>query len=140
MSVFRPHVEDVASVENHQFEETFFNKTQPVQYANLNSDMPAYKKWSFEFFKARCSEILCQVSDNLEDPANITRKISISEYIDLMKNGEQCPYMTGWSYQKSLPELDEDIFFPKFHPDDFIDRLPKRMQFRRRWVFFGKKE
>ncbi|HHS7465075.1 TPA: cupin-like domain-containing protein [Salmonella enterica] len=139
MSVFRPYVENVENVENNHFEETFFNKTQPVQYANLNSDMPAYKKWSFEFFKARCSDVLCQVSDNLEDPANITRKISISEYIDLMKNGEHCPYMTGWSYQKILPELDDDIFFPKFHPDDFIDRLPKRMQFRRRWVFFGKK-
>lgn len=139
MSVIRPYVDNIEKIDCENFENVFFNKTLPVQYFNLDGNMPAYKKWSFNFFKEHCQGMLCQVSDNLDEPANITRKIPIPEYIDLIKNGEKCPYMTGWSYQKSLPELDGDIYFPKFHPDDFIDLLPSRMQFRRRWIFWGKK-
>ncbi|MCE0490897.1 cupin-like domain-containing protein [Pantoea sp. Mb-10] len=139
MSVYRPDVEDITKVDNTQFSEIFFNNTTPVQYRNIASEMPAYKKWNFDFFKENCKEMLCQVSDDLNDPANITRKISISEYIQMVQDGKECPYMTGWSYQKSFPSLDDDIFFPEFHPEDFIEMLPKRMQFRRRWIFFGKK-
>jgi len=101
--------------------------------------MPAYQKWDFEFFKHKGKDILCHVSDDLNEPANITRKISIADYISLLEDGGVCQYMTGWTYQKFLPELDDDLIFPEWHPEDFINQLPARMQFRRRWVFLGKK-
>lgn len=139
MYISRPKVEDIKKTTKESFEENYFCRTRPAQFFGLDENMPAYKKWSFEFFKEKGKNIFCHVSDDLNEPAKITRKISIEEYISLLEKGEECPYMTGWTYQKFLPELDNDINFPKWHPEDFINRLPARMQFRRRWVFFGKK-
>ncbi|WP_208439234.1 cupin-like domain-containing protein [Bartonella tribocorum] len=139
MAIIRISPEDVIKASKESFADRFFDKTLPVQYKNLDMGMPAYTKWSFDFFKERCVGIYCQVSDDLSDPSKITRKIPIAEYIDLVQNDLAAPYMIGWSYQKHAPELDQDINFPAFHPNDFISRLPQNMQFHRRWIFFGKK-
>ncbi|MBS9425038.1 cupin-like domain-containing protein [Photorhabdus caribbeanensis] len=139
MNIENPNIIDINSITRDKFEDIYFNQTLPVQFSGMNMDMEIYKKWSFDFFKEKGREILCQVSDDLNDPANITRKIPISDYIEIIQKGEDCPYMTGWSYQKTLPELDNDFILPNWHPEDFINKLPKHMQFRRRWIFFGKK-
>lgn len=138
MHISRPNVEDVNKATKEFFEETYFGRTRPVQFSGLDKNMPAYSRWDFAFFKEKGKDIFCHVSDDLNEPAKITRKISISEYISLLEIGKECPYMTGWTYQKLLPELDNDLTFSKWHPEDFINQLPARMQFRRRWVFFGK--
>lgn len=139
MFISNPAVKDARRTTREEFEENYFNKTRPVQYSGLNEGMPAYAKWDFNFFKEKGKDIFCHVSDDLNDPAKITRKIAISDYISLLEGGGKCPYMTGWTYQKFLPELDSDLIFPEWHPEDFINQLPTRMQFRRRWFFFGKK-
>ncbi|MEG7579912.1 cupin-like domain-containing protein [Vibrio cholerae] len=136
MNIQKPHSLEI--FDKNKFEEVFFSQTRPIQFSGMDENMPAYNKWSFSFFKEKCGNFTCQISDNLDDPANITRKIPISEYISLIENNSACPYMTGWSYQRYFPELDQDIDFPEWHPEDFINQLPSKMQFRRRWIFFGK--
>lgn len=127
------------SITQEQFNEIYFNRTTPVQLCGLDKTMPIYQKWSFDYFKEIGKNFTCQVSDNLNEPANITRKLPINEYISLMQNSDNCPYMIGWSYQKDIHQLDEDFSLPNIQPFDFINRLPKHLQFRRRWIFFGKK-
>lgn len=130
---------DSSAISQEKFNEIYFNNTKPIQLCGLDLSMPLYHKWTFDFFKKFGSNFLCQVGDNLQDPATITRKLSISEYINTIQQGDVCPYMIGWSYQKDCPELDEDFSLPNVQPQDFITMLPKHLQFRRRWIFFGKK-
>jgi hypothetical protein len=128
------------SITQEEFNEIYFTNTTPVQLTDLDKTMPIFKKWSFDYFKEIGKNFMCQVSDNLNEPAKITRKLPISEYISLIQSGEKCPYMIGWSYQKDFHQLDEDFSLPKIQPFDFINTLPRHLQFRRQWIFFGKKD
>lgn len=111
MDILRPKPLNIKSVNKREFEEIYFKKTRPILFKELNKDMPAYEKWNFTFFKDKGENILCYVSDDLDEPDKITRKISISEYVSLLEGEGKCPYMTGWAYQKHMPELDMDITF-----------------------------
>lgn len=130
---------DSSAISQEKFNEIYFNNTTPIQLKGLDKTMPLFRKWTFDYFEKIAANFSCQVADDLNDPATITRKISLGEYLHLLQSDAFCPYMIGWSYQKDCPQLDEDFHLPAFHPEDFISNLPTHLQFRRRWIFFGKK-
>ena len=129
----------IEKVSQTEFNHYYFEKNRPLLVTNINRTMPLFNKWCFDYFKEIGETIYCQVGDDLANPTNITRKITIKEYVSLIESNEFCPYMIGWSYQKDKPLLDDDFFLPQFMPEDFINTLPRALQFRRRWIFFGKK-
>ncbi|WP_186646479.1 cupin-like domain-containing protein [Fluviispira vulneris] len=129
---------NINQISKKEFENIFFDEHLPLLLNGLNMEMPAYRKWTFNFFKENMGHFLIPVGDDLKNPAAISRKMSIRNYITQLKEDKDCPYMVGWSYQRECPTLDNDFTLPELHPDDFIHGLPRHLNYRRSWIFFGK--
>jgi len=130
---------DVINITPNKFNHLYFEKNIPIMLTGLSKTSAAYTKWSFQFFQEMGERFSFPVGDDLQNPTKITRKMNVGDYAKQLKESSTCPYMIGWSYQKDIPELDQDYSLPKIHPEDFISTLPKHLGFRRRWIFLGKK-
>lgn len=124
----------------NDFNELYVLNSVPVLVKNDNAEhSPAYEKWTFDFFRDNYGNIEIELSDDPFKRGIVTQKKTISEYLELLEvDNNNCPYHVGWPYEKFAPELNADVKLPSFSPSDFIDSLPQKMQFRRRWIFFGK--
>ena len=129
-------------MKSDDFERKYTYESVPVLIDNDNkSGSVAYEKWTFSFFQERYGDIEIDLSDDPIKRGIVTQKRKIGDYLKMIDGQEiNCPYHVGWAYEKSAPELNNDFMLPTCSPNDFIDLLPVKMQFRRRWIFFGKKD
>ncbi|OGQ47501.1 MAG: hypothetical protein A3I05_02380 [Deltaproteobacteria bacterium RIFCSPLOWO2_02_FULL_44_10] len=132
------NTEELSEMNSDRFHKLHLVESQPLQINGLPLSAPAYTKWTFEYFANIGSKVLINLADDPKKRGITSRRSTITQYIDMMKNDPECPYMSGWAYETDFKELSEDFELPSFHPKDFIDLLPKSLRFRRQWIFFGK--
>src|SRR5262249_25678909 len=104
---------------------------------------PAFEKWTLEFFKTQIGEQMVPVRDYCEIPYRKTT-MPMKEYMDYFEAlPESGPgegrnlYLAEWNFPVACPQLMADFEVPSLFGVDWIDRLPKSLQFGRTWIFIG---
>jgi hypothetical protein len=124
--------------QSKEFEKNYVIESQPTKIVGLPLSMPAYKKWSFEYFSDIGGEIEVGLSDNPLKRGIPTSFTSLSQYCNDVTSENTALYMVGWPYENEKPDLNNDFSLPAYHPIDFIDSLIPSVRFRRKWIFIGR--
>ena len=120
------------------FQDNYILNSKPVVVSGLPPSMPAYEKWTWDFFKKIGVGIDIGLASDPVKRGIVTSHTTLADYVEEVEGNSTSLYMVGWPFEAQHPELNLDYDLPSFHPSDFIDELPKPLRFRRRWVFIGR--
>ncbi|PTX44728.1 Cupin-like domain-containing protein [Christiangramia gaetbulicola] len=111
-----------------EFLQEYFIPKKPVVIEDLTKNWPAYKKWSFEYFREKAGEVVVPLYDGKpakgrQNSHGVAKKIPFKEYIDILEQGPTDLRMFFFNLLKNCPELLEDFEYPDLGVK-FFKKLP----------------
>ncbi len=130
-------VDKVATIDPHEFSDSYFTPLRPLIIQDLAKSWPALKKWTPEFFKDQHGSQLVKVYDESfveagEHYMTKAKSISMKDFITAIMSTSQDLRMFLYNIKSEIPSLIEDITFPS----SLVDGLSKKFVF----MFFGCKD
>lgn len=114
----------------------------PAVINDLAKDWKAFGQWDHTWFATRHAAVEVEVSL----PSGRKQVQRLDKYLGSLKNaqpkdGKALPYLRGWYYEQSLPELKADLWSSgNFHEivfEDWFHKLPRRYWPDFHWLFLG---
>lgn len=110
-------VEKVSSIQQQEFNESYFKPLRPLVIKDLAKTWPASTRWTPEFFKEQHGNKQVKVYDSSFVAAgkhymSKLKTISLKDYIDTVLTKEQDLRMFLYNIKSEIPELVDDINFP----------------------------
>lgn len=107
------------NLSKEEFLKTYFKPQQPVVIEGFIEDWPAHSKWSLEYMKAIAGDKIVPLYDDrpvdYKDGFNEPHaKMSMSEYVDLLKREPTKYRIFLWNILKEIPQLQNDFTYPDF--------------------------
>lgn len=115
-------IDEESSIEPGDFFQCYAKLSRPVILRDAIKNWPAIEKWSFEYFGKTYGDT--PVVANLYN-VNNKNKTTLHEFADIVQNSEsENPvYLQEWWFQKTCPQLIDDIVIPPYFSDDENRRL-----------------
>jgi hypothetical protein len=129
-------IDVIGEISKKEFNEKYFNPQKPVVIKGLTQNYPAGKKWTIDYIKKVCGDVLVDIFDNNnknKESAFTTPdlKMKFSDYVDTIVDDKPTSLrMFLFNMFKCRPELRKDFPCP-----DIIKGLLGRAGF----MFFGAK-
>ena len=136
MSMKSSNIDIVSSIDEKEFFEKYFYPQKPVVIKGLADKHPAGKKWTIDYIKEVCGDVMVDVFDNANKNSasaftNPDLKMKFSEYVDtIVENKPTSLRMFLFNMFKSRPQLRKDFPCP-----DLFKGILGRVGF----MFFGAK-
>lgn len=136
MSMKSSTIDIVNSIGEKEFFEKYFYPQKPVVIKGLADKHPAGKKWTIDYIKEVCGDVMVDVFDNANKNSasaftNPDLKMKFSEYVDtIVENKPTSLRMFLFNMFKSRPQLRKDFPCP-----DLFKGILGRVGF----MFFGAK-
>jgi hypothetical protein len=110
-------VEMVSSIQQQEFEESYFKPLRPLVIKDLAKSWPASTKWTPDFFKEQYGDKQVKVYDSSfvsagKNYMSKSKSISFRDYIDTVVTKQQDLRMFLYNIKSEIPELVDDIIFP----------------------------
>ncbi|HLV13642.1 MAG TPA: cupin-like domain-containing protein [Xanthomarina sp.] len=123
----------VKSITKDDFIKHYFKPQKPVVIEQFIGDWPAFNKWSLDYFKELAGDKVVALYDDRpvshRDGFNQPHaKMTLGEYVDLLKSEPTKYRIFLWNILKEVPELQNDFKYP-----DFGLKLLKKLPM----LFFG---
>jgi hypothetical protein len=130
-------VDKVATIDRHEFSDSYFTPLRPLIIQDLAKSWPALKKWTPDFFKDQHGSQRVKVYDESfveagEHYMTKAKSISLKDFITAIMSTSQDLRMFLYNIKSEIPSLIEDITFPS----SLVDGLSKKFIF----MFFGCKD
>lgn len=130
-------IDVVSSISKAEFFEKYFRPQKPVVIKGLVDDYPAGKKWTIDFIKEVCGDVVVDIFDNSNKNSASAfttpdLKMRFADYVDtIVENKPTTLRMFLFNMFKERPQLRKDFPCPAF-----FKGLLGRMGF----MFFGAKD
>src|SRR5690554_5714738 len=126
----------VESISKEDFIKHYFKPHKPVVIERFITDWPAFTKWDLDYFKELAGDKMVSLYDDRpvshQDGFNQPHaKMTLGEYVDLLKNEPTKYRIFLWNILKEVPELQND-----FKHLDLGLKLLKKLPM----LFFGGKD
>ncbi len=112
-----------------EFRSRYLLPAEPVIISNLSHQWPAYKKWTWDFFKDLVGQVEVGVYNNIRAGAKVPvngsdGKMLFGEYVDLIRNGPAELRIFLFNIFKYAPHIVEDFSFPDHLMKGFLKKFP----------------
>ena len=117
------------TISREEFQEEYYIPQKPVILRSFTRDWPAMEKWNYSYFKQKAGHAQVEVFGDWKSnqPTRIKmppeRKMTFSEYIDLINEGPNDFRLFLFNLFKHAPELKKDFHFPDF-ADGWVRSVP----------------
>ena len=116
------------NLSKEDFLREYFIPEKPVVIEDLSETWPAYKKWSFEYFREEAGDLVVPLYDgkpakgrqNSHGPA---KKIPFKQYLDILQKGPSDLRMFFFNLLQNCPGLVNDFKYPDLGVK-FFKKLP----------------
>lgn len=125
------HVERVAEPSRDEFLRNYYTAHRPVIITGAMKHWPALRRWTAEYFKARCGDVMVEIlGERGADPHyeqnkdEHKRRLRFSEYVDAVEGATSTNdfYLHGYN---NNPELQERLFADADHLPRYLN--PERV-------------
>lgn len=140
-------VPNVDGLDPAVFRTSYLDRGQPVLIPGLAANWPAKSKWTTAQLRDEYGDVEVPIRDYLPDsePGHyVKRHMPLREFLNyweaLPQEGpsqDKNLYLAEWNFSQQCPSLLEDFDTPPHFQDDWIDKLPRNLQFGRLWIFIG---
>lgn len=115
-------IDEECSIEAEDFFQCYARLGRPVILRNAIEKWPAMNKWNFEYFGKSYGDT--PVVANLYN-VNNKSKTTLGEFAEIVENNasELPVYLQEWWFQKTCPQLIDDIVIPQYFSNDENHRL-----------------
>lgn len=112
-------LETVENITSDAFIKRFLKPQRPVKITNYATSWPAYKKWTFDYFRQHMGEEIVPLYDDRpvsynEDFNEPHIKMKMTDYIDLLEKEPTNYRIFLYNILKAFPELQNDFRWPDF--------------------------
>jgi hypothetical protein len=119
----------VSNISREEFRETYLRQQLPVIITDLSKQWPAYKKWTWEFFKELVGNVQVGVYNNIRAGAKVPVNgsdgtMQFGEYLDLIQRGPVELRIFLFNIFKYAPHIVKDLSFPDHLLNGFLKKFP----------------
>ena len=116
------------NLSKEEFLREYFKPKKPVIIEDLTENWPAYKNWSFEYFREKAGEVVVPLYDGKpakgrQNSHGVAMKVPFKEYIDILQKGPTDLRMFFFNLLQNCPELVNDFKYPDLGVR-FFKKLP----------------
>ncbi|MBT8295914.1 MAG: cupin-like domain-containing protein [Gramella sp.] len=116
------------NLSKEDFLREYFIPEKPVVLEDLTEHWPAYKKWSFEYFREQAGDVVVPLYDGKpakgrQNSHGSAMKNAFKEYIDILQKGPSDLRMFFFNLLQNCPGLVEDFQYPDLGVK-FFKKLP----------------
>ncbi len=116
------------SITIEQFSDKYKQLGKPVVLSNLTKDWPATKKWDIDYLKKVAGDKVVPVysskpAKGYQHQHAAEMKLKLSDYLDMLKKGENDLRMFFYNILEQVPALMKDFSYPEIGLK-FFKRLP----------------
>lgn len=118
----------VRGISKEEFLKEYFIPQRPVVFEDLSSSWPAVQKWNLEYFREKAGKVVVPLYDSTpakgrENSHGPSKKLTLSEYIDILESGPTDLRMFFFNLLQNCPELLDDFSYPDLGVK-FFKKLP----------------
>jgi hypothetical protein len=123
------NIDVVETISPEQFKTKYFEPQIPVVIKDLAKQWPAYKKWTWEYFKQIVGDKQVGIYNNIKSDAytpinKADDYTSFGNYIDMISNGPAAWRIFLFNIFNHAPQLTKDFTWPEHLMKGFIKRVP----------------
>lgn len=123
-------IPSVGHIETNDFLDNYMKKSRPVVLKNfISKESPAWKKWSYDFFKSFAGDIKVNVYGREEEAVDKVAsdpvdKMTFSNYLDLISSKPTELRLFLFNLMIKRPQLEKDIIYNDPTGGKVIKQLP----------------
>lgn len=122
-------IEKIGYISDRDFKQRFYNPCIPVVLTNLAKQWPAYKKWSWDYFKEIVGDKKVGIYNNTKSDAftpvnKADDYVRFGDYIETVRKGPSQWRIFLFNIFNHAPELANDFTWPENLMKGFVKRAP----------------
>lgn len=126
-------IDRVQNIDRDTFQRSYARQHRPLVIERLSHAWPAYTKWTLDYFKQVCGDVVVPLYDSSKADASKkvnepTARMKFSEYLDLIAREPTDLRIFTFNIVDHLPQIEKDFIKPDLCRL-FVDRFPM--------MFFG---
>ena len=122
-------VDRVEAISGEAFQENYYKPMKPLVITALAREWPAYKKWTWDYFKEIVGDRRVGIYNNIKSDAytpvnKADDYTTFGKYIDMVRNGPAEWRIFLFNIFSHAPELATDFTWPEHLMKGFVKRYP----------------
>ncbi len=122
-------IDRVSEITQEEFREKYLLQSKPVIITNLSHQWPAYKKWTWDYFKEVVGNVQVGVYNNTRAGAKMPVNgaddyMKFGKYLDLIRKGPVELRIFLFNIFKYAPQVIDDVNFPEHLARGFLKKYP----------------
>jgi len=122
-------IQKVDTISDEDFQQRFYKPRIPVVLTNLSKQWPAYRKWSWDYFKKIVGEKEVGIYNNVKSDAytpvnKADEYTTFGRYVDMVRKGPAAWRIFLFNIFNHAPELTNDFSWPDHLMKGFVKRVP----------------
>src|SRR5687767_7460114 len=122
-------IKKVGKITEEDFQENYYKPRRPVVITELAKGWPAYKKWTWDYFKEVVGDQEVGIYNNIKSDAytpvnKADEYTTFARYVDMVRNGPAEWRIFLFNIFNHAPQLTEDFTWPEELMKGFVKRVP----------------
>jgi hypothetical protein len=127
------------------FRKNYLEAGEPLVISGLAKGWMALEKWTPAYLKQQYGELEVPIRDyqGTNGKPYLKRQMKLRDYLDYWERLDEKAaekenlYLAEWNFAQQCPGLLDDFETPAHFQEDWIEKLPRNLQFGRLWIFIG---
>jgi hypothetical protein len=122
-------IKKVDQIDDEDFQQNYYKTGKPIVITGLAKQWPAYKKWTWDYFKAIVGDQEVGIYNNIKSDAytpvnRADEYTTFGDYVDMVRKGPAEWRIFLFNIFNHAPQLTEDFKWPDNLMKGFVKRFP----------------